>query len=39
MYAHLDCWLWQFGGTIRKPIPENKDTPIRSYIYVTEINP
>lgn len=38
IYAYLNCWLWQFGGTIQKPIPTIKDTPIRSYIYVTEIN-
>jgi len=39
LYGYFDCWLWQFGGTNPEPMPENKDTPIRSYIYVTEINP
>ncbi len=38
LYGYLNCWLWQFGGTNPKPMPENKDTPIRSYIYVTEIS-
>lgn len=37
-YGYFNCWMWQFGGTNPKPMPENKDTPIRSYIYVTEIN-
>jgi len=39
LYGHFDSWLWQFGGTNPEPMPENKDTPIRSYIYVTEITP
>jgi len=38
LYGYFNCWLWQFGGTSQTPMPENKDTPIRSYIYVTEIN-
>ena len=38
LYGYFNCWLWQFGGTKRVPMPENKDTPIRSYIYVTVIN-
>ena len=37
-YGHFDCWLWQFGGSSNKPIPHVKDTPIRGYVYVTEIN-
>ena len=37
LYGYFDSWLWQFGGTNPKPMPENKDTPIRSYIYVTKI--
>ena len=36
-YGKLNSWHWQFGGCIKKPMPENIDTPIRSYIYVTEI--
>lgn len=39
VYGYLDLWLWQFGGTNPNPMPENKDTPTRCYIYVTEINP
>jgi cyclopropane fatty-acyl-phospholipid synthase-like methyltransferase len=39
LYGYFDSWLWQFGGTNPEPMPENKDTPIRSYIYVTEITP
>ena len=39
LYGYFDSWLWQFGGTNPNPMPENKDTPIRSYIYVTEITP
>jgi hypothetical protein len=38
LYGASDSWLWQFGGTSQVPIPEVTDTPIRSYIYVTEIN-
>jgi 2-polyprenyl-3-methyl-5-hydroxy-6-metoxy-1,4-benzoquinol methylase len=38
LYSASDSWLWQFGGTSQVPIPEVTDTPIRSYIYVTEIN-
>ena len=38
LYGYFNCWFWQFGGTNLNPMPENKDTPIRSYIYVTEIN-
>lgn len=38
LYGASDTWLWQFGGTSQVPIPEVTDTPIRSYIYVTEIN-
>tara|TARA_B100000902_G_scaffold298988_1_gene286411 strand:- start:744 stop:1949 length:1206 start_codon:yes stop_codon:yes gene_type:complete len=38
LYGYFKCWLWQFGGTNPNPMPENKDTPIRSYIYVTEIS-
>lgn len=38
VYGHSNAWLWQFGGTNSKPIPYNKDTPIRSFIYVTYIN-
>lgn len=38
LYGASDTWLWQFGGTSQVPIPEVSDTPIRSYIYVTEIN-
>jgi len=38
LYGYFNCWLWQFGGTNPKPMPENKDTPIRSYIYVTQIS-
>ena len=38
-YGYFDSWFWQFGGTNPQPMPENKDTPIRSYIYVTEITP
>lgn len=38
LYGASDSWLWQFGGTSKTPIPEITDTPIRSYIYVTEIN-
>lgn len=37
IYGYFNCWLWQFGGDNLKPMPENKDTPIRSYIYVCEI--
>lgn len=39
LYGYFDSWFWQFGGTNPQPMPENKDTPIRSYIYVTEITP
>lgn len=39
LYGYFNCWFWQFGGTNPEPMPENKDTPIRSYIYVTEITP
>jgi len=38
LYGYFNSWLWQFGGTNPKPMPENKDTPIRSYIYVTKID-
>ena len=38
LYGASNTWLWQFGGTSQVPIPEVTDTPIRSYIYVTEIN-
>jgi SAM-dependent methyltransferase len=38
LYGASDSWLWQFGGTSPVPNPEVTDTPIRSYIYVTEIN-
>ena len=38
LYGYNNSWLWQFGGTQKTPMPENKDTPIRSYIYVTKIN-
>ena len=38
LYGASDTWLWQFGGTSETPIPNITDTPIRSYIYVTEIN-
>lgn len=38
LYAYNNSWFWQFGGTSQKPIPHIKDTPIRSYIYVTEIS-
>ena len=38
LYGASDSWLWQFGGTSETPIPKITDTPIRSYIYVTEIN-
>jgi len=38
LYGYFNSWLWQFGGTNPKPMPENKDTPIRSYIYVTQIS-
>ena len=38
LYGINDSWLWQFGGTSLKPIPHIKDTPIRSFIFVTEIN-
>ena len=38
LYGYNDSWLWQFGGTQKTPMPEKKDTPIRSYIYVTKIN-
>jgi 2-polyprenyl-3-methyl-5-hydroxy-6-metoxy-1,4-benzoquinol methylase len=38
LYAVSDSWFWQFGGTSKVPIPEITDTPIRGYIYVTEIN-
>lgn len=38
LYGHFNCWLWQFGGTNPKPMPENKDTPVRAYIYVTQIS-
>lgn len=37
LYGYFDSWFWQFGGTSQQPMPHNKDTPIRSYIYVTEI--
>ena len=37
LYGYSNSWLWQFGGTQQTPMPENKDTPIRSYIYVTKI--
>jgi len=39
LYGYFDCWLWQFGGSHTTPTPENKDTPTRSFIYVTEITP
>lgn len=39
LYGYFDSWLWQFGGSNPEPMPENKDTPIRSYIYVTELSP
>jgi SAM-dependent methyltransferase len=38
LYGASDAWLWQFGGTSQVPIPEVTDTPMRAYIYVTEIN-
>ena len=38
LYGYNDSWFWQFGGTQKTPMPENKDTPIRSYIYITKIN-
>lgn len=38
LYGYNNSWLWQHGGTKSTPMPENKDTPIRSYIYVTKIN-
>jgi SAM-dependent methyltransferase len=37
LYGYCDSWFWQFGGTSRRPMPRNTDTPIRAYIYVTEI--
>ena len=37
LYGYNNSWLWQFGGTNPNPMPENKDTPIRSYINLTEI--
>lgn len=38
LYGASDTWLWQFGGTSQTPIPEIIDTPVRAYIYVTELN-
>lgn len=38
LYGASNSWLWQFGGTSETPIPKITDTPIRAYIYVTEIN-
>ena len=38
LYGYNDSWLWQFGGTQKTPMSKKKDTPIRSYIYVTKIN-
>tara|TARA_B110000114_G_C14962146_1_gene344813 strand:- start:469 stop:876 length:408 start_codon:yes stop_codon:yes gene_type:complete len=38
LYGYNNSWLWQFGGTQKTPMPKKKDTPIRSYIYVTKIN-
>jgi len=38
LYGYFNSWFWQFGGSKPIPNPDNKDTPIRSYIYVTKIN-
>jgi len=38
LYGPTNCWLWQFGTLENRPMPENKNTPIRCYIYVTKIN-
>ncbi len=37
IYGYTGSWLWQFGGSHQNPTPENKDTPVRAYIYVTEV--
>ena len=37
LYGTNNSWLWQFGGRKQTPMPNNKDTPIRAIIYVTEI--
>lgn len=39
LYGYYKTWLWQFGGAMEYPIPHITDTPIRSYIYVTQLGP